>query len=149
MICPWQNGWNYQESYQLKLFPILMAKVLWNYTRFVENVRLWLAEIANSDSSIKPCKVVKLNRSMEKILSRHFWIPGWSSSTIPNLKLRNTCESSFMTHNLWVINHESLFVIFHFRAWLLERNVIIKATKEYNGNKYRDRDLKMRRCFGD
>ena len=48
------------------------------------------------------------------------------------------------------MSHKSCVLIRHFflfRAWLLDRNVIIKATKEYNGNKYRHHDLKMQRFF--
>ena len=41
-----------------------------------------------------------------------------------------------MSHMTWLI---------HFRGWLLERNIIIKATKEYKDDKYRNFDLKVRR----
>ena len=61
-------------------------------------------------------------------------------------KFKYNTESQIKEY-MWVIFYESSFVIFHFRAWLLERNIIIKATKEYNGNKYRHHDLQMRGCL--
>ena len=56
-----------------------------------------------TDSPMKPCKVAKSNHSMAKILSPCYWIPERSSSTIPSLKLRNTCEWYYMRHYLWLI----------------------------------------------